>query len=54
MDSQDSSAGTLILQFKINLYKISIEYECDAIKVCLDVNVMGIMPLSNDLAFKKV
>jgi hypothetical protein len=54
MDSQDSSAGTLILQFKIDLCKICIEYEYDAIKVCLDVNVMGIMLLSNDLAFEKV
>jgi hypothetical protein len=54
MDGQDSSAGTLTLHFMIELCKISIEYECDAIEVHLDVNVMGIMLLSNDLAFEKV
>jgi hypothetical protein len=26
----------------IDLYKISIEYQYDAIEACLDVNVMGI------------
>jgi hypothetical protein len=54
MDGQDSSAGTLTLQFTIDLCKISIEYECDAIEARLDVNVMGITLLSNDLAFEKV
>lgn len=54
MDDQYSSAGILKLQFTVDVCKISIEYECDAIETRLDANLMGITLLSNDLAFEEV